>query len=167
MGKANLDGFHTSRSVGGGIGVTAEEESIQGELAGTKDEDKEGGEKNSVRGGSGELVGVGKDGEKSRTVAEHVSVDHVNGQDESRETRQQADDQKNAADKFNGGNKGGGGTGSRDTERGKVVCDAREIVEFSPAVLRELHTPVDADKEQEGRLKRAGGPDRPGVEFAN
>jgi hypothetical protein len=149
------------------MGIAEEEQGVEGQLAGAEDEDEESGEENGVRGGGGEFVGIGDDGEEGFAIGGDVGHEHVDGEDKADETREEANGEQQTADELDGGNEGGGEAGSGETEAREEFGDVSEIVELAPAVLGELQAPVDADEQKERRLQRAGGADGPGVETAD
>jgi hypothetical protein len=149
------------------VGVAAEEESVEGDFARAEDEDDKSGEEDGIGIGGGEFVGIGENGEKSLAVGGDVGHEHVDGEDKADETREQADGEENAADEFDAGDKGSGKTRSGKSEAGEKFGDMSEIVEFAPAVLRDLPAPIDTDEEKEWRLESAGGANGPGVHAAD
>src|SRR3984893_644917 len=82
-------------------------------FARTKYQDDERRNEKRIGGRGVELVGIGEDRQERFAIRGDVSHDHVHGEDQSRQTREQAERQKNSAKKLHAGNKDCGLRGKR------------------------------------------------------
>ena len=100
-----------------------------------------------------EFAGIGEKREERFAVGSDVSHEHVDGENEGERAREQAEGEKDAAEKFQAGDGQSRKRGSGQAQAREKLRHVSEMVELAPAALNELHAPVQADEEQKRRLK--------------
>src|SRR5271170_301219 len=131
----------------------ARDQGIEREKTGSEDESNERGKEESKWIGDVELSGIAEDGSQGHAVRSDVGHQHVSGEQEADETRSQSNDEQDAAEELKRRDGRGHQTRQRDAEAGEEVVHVRKIVQFAPACLHELPSPIESDEEQKRRAK--------------
>src|SRR5580704_14873537 len=125
-------------------------ERVHGENSRAKEQYDQRGNKKHEGGRRSEFIGIRKYGMERLLVSRYVSHRHVDGQDQSGDAREHSERKEKAAKKFDAGNEYGHLVRHRQTQRREKLGHFIEVVQFAPAALHKLDSPVESHEKQEG-----------------